>query len=121
MDLKDGQTYITLRPFTLPGASAKFETKKLELVSLKADDALILMLDRACLPADPDQWRPYAMKLGSPKIDYRKKAEFEAMEKFRMTQAAAEHIAKLKAKPETYIVENGALAALIKTGKATKK
>jgi hypothetical protein len=67
VDLVDGLIYVALKPFTLPGNKEKFETKKLELVSLKADDALALMFDRAVLPRDDDQWRPYGMKLGAPK------------------------------------------------------
>ena len=98
VDLIDGLTYVALRAFTLPGQSAKFETKKLELVSLKADDALRLMLDRSCLPADPDQWRPYAMKLGAPKVDYKKRAEFEEMQRLQGIQKVTQEVAALKGK-----------------------
>lgn len=67
VDLVDGLIYVALRPFHLPGKTLKFEAKALELVSLKAEDALRLMLDRAVLPRDSEQWRPYKMKLGAAK------------------------------------------------------
>ena len=66
-DLPEVGRYVALRNLTLPGKVEKFTAKRLELVELKAADALALMLDRGCLPADPDQWRPYRMKLGAPK------------------------------------------------------
>jgi hypothetical protein len=75
-DLKETDVYVTLRPFTLPGASSKFECKALELVSLKSGDALKLMLDRACLPLDDQVWRPYHMKLsGKRSGDTRKELD----------------------------------------------
>ena len=66
-DLMDGLIYIALKPFFLPGQVEKFETKAMALICLKASDALALMLQRACLPRDPDQWRPFGMKLAQPK------------------------------------------------------
>lgn len=76
-DLKDGLIYITLKPFTLPGNEKKFETKALELVSLKASDALDLMFQRCCLPRDDDQWRPFGMRLASPKKNQRFQGVFK--------------------------------------------
>jgi hypothetical protein len=75
IDLVDGLIYITLRPFNLPGQVKKFETKAMELVSLKAEDALALMLQKMVLPRDNEQWRPYQMKLGAPKRDPRFSAQ----------------------------------------------
>jgi hypothetical protein len=65
-DLVDGLIYVALKPFILPGNEKKFETKAMELVSLKASDALELMFQRCCLPRDDDQWRPFKMKLAAP-------------------------------------------------------
>jgi hypothetical protein len=69
-DLPEVGRYVALRDLTLPGKVEKFTAKRLELIELKGADALLLMLDRGCLPADPDQWRPYRMKLGAPKRNY---------------------------------------------------
>jgi hypothetical protein len=93
-DLVDGAIYVAVRPFTLPGQVKKFETKAMELVSLKASDALALMLDRAVIPRDPDQWRPYKMKLGAPKIDHRFKASLDEAERASGVKALAKELAK---------------------------
>jgi hypothetical protein len=79
------------------------------------------MFSRACLPFDDEQYRPFGMKLGAEKIDYRKKYQLEEKEKLIGIEQASAHLAKLKAKPETYAVEKGALEKLIKEGKAEKK
>jgi hypothetical protein len=63
VDLSPVGEYIALAPFSLPGKSEKFSCQKLERIFIKAEDALPLMLQRAILPADPNRWRPYGMKI----------------------------------------------------------
>ena len=120
-DLPPTGIYIALAEITLPGNVEKFSCKKMDLIELKGEDGLRLMLSGQVIPQNDDQWRFHNRRLGQPKIDYRKRHEFEALEKLRGIQAAAEHLAKLKTKPETYTVEAGAMDALVKMGKATKK
>lgn len=61
--LPETGVYIALMDITLPGRKEKFEAKKLELVELKADDALPLLLNRSVIPKDESQWRPFGRKL----------------------------------------------------------
>lgn len=57
-DLPPTGVYICLRAFSLPGRDAKFTASKYELVSLKAEDALPLMIAGTVIPRDDSQWRP---------------------------------------------------------------
>jgi hypothetical protein len=69
-DLPPIGKYVGLRSICLPGRVSKFESKPMELLEIKADDALKLMLSRTVLPADPDQWRPYGMTLRKKKTGH---------------------------------------------------
>ncbi len=55
--------YIALIPFCLPGQKEKFECKAMDLVELKAEDALRLMLQGIVIPKDDQQWRPNNRRL----------------------------------------------------------
>lgn len=66
-DIPEVGTYITLRNVMLPGKKEKFEAKSLEVVELKAGDALALMLEGAVIPKSDDQWRPANRKLKTKK------------------------------------------------------
>jgi hypothetical protein len=62
-DLPPVGVYICIRPFSLPGSVEKYEAKVMDLVSLKAEDALRLMLQGAVIPKDEDRWRPNNRRL----------------------------------------------------------
>ena len=62
-DLPSVSVYIALRPFILPGKTGRFEAKVGELVSLKAEDALPLMLSAMVIPKDETRWRPANRRL----------------------------------------------------------
>lgn len=91
VDLPETGVYIALREISLPGKVEKFTCKKFDQIELRADDALRLMLEKACLPADPDQWRPYRMRLaGSEKISARELASIRSeTEKSQVAQELA--------------------------------
>ena len=55
--------YIALTAFTLPGATEKFDCKKMELVKLRDTDALRLLLEGKIIPKDDSQWRPNSRRL----------------------------------------------------------
>jgi len=63
LDLPPVGVYITLKPFFVPGNIEKFEAKAMELVSLKAEDALRLMLQGVVIPKDESRWRPNNRRL----------------------------------------------------------
>lgn len=71
-DLPDVGVYICLRPFSLPGRTEKHEAKLMELVSLKAEDALALMLQGMVIPRDDHRWRPRNRRLKTTSDDSRK-------------------------------------------------
>jgi len=78
VDLPEIGEYISVAPFSLPGRAEKFTCEKLERVQIKASDAIPLMLERSIIPADPDRWRPYGMKLRQkPDDSHRKRAAME--------------------------------------------
>lgn len=66
-DLPPVGVYIALTDLNLPGNSEKFSCKKMELVSLKAEDALRLMLAGMVIPKDETRWRPGNRRLRSDK------------------------------------------------------
>lgn len=57
-DVPKRGVYIALRPLTLPGLKEAFKAKRLEQVELTKEQAIDLMLERAVIPASPNQWRP---------------------------------------------------------------
>ncbi len=62
-DLPSVGVYIVLKAFSLPGSPKKYEAKPLELVSLRAEDALPLMLAGVVIPKDESRWRPANRRL----------------------------------------------------------
>lgn len=59
--------YIALRPIVLPGATEKFECKRLELIELTKAQAIKLMIEGSVIPKSPRQWRPRNAHLRSEK------------------------------------------------------
>jgi hypothetical protein len=55
--------YIALVSFQLPGRDKKHDAKKNELVELRAEDALPLLLNNIVLPQSSSVWRPLDRKL----------------------------------------------------------
>ena len=83
-DLPEIGKYIVVSPFDLPGKVEKFKAKTNDIVELKSEDALRLMLSRKVVPKDEGQWSPFRIKekrkikdifeapqfsTGEPKID----------------------------------------------------
>jgi hypothetical protein len=97
-DLPEIGLYISLRDITLPGKVEKFTAKKLELIELKDSDALKLMLAQSIVPHNPDQWRPYSLKLGAPKRDYRGEAQIAEAERRAGIKALEKELSNLKAR-----------------------
>lgn len=64
-DIPEVGTYIAIKAFQLPGAVEKYEAKGLDLVSLKAEDALALMLQGVVIPKDENRWRPNNRRLAT--------------------------------------------------------
>jgi hypothetical protein len=62
-DLPEVAVYIALRPFSLPGSAEKHTAEKMDLVSLKREDALSLMLAGVVIPRNPSTWRPNNRRL----------------------------------------------------------
>jgi hypothetical protein len=55
--------YIVLVSFQLPGRDKKHEAAKNQLVELRAEDALPLLLQNIILPQANEVWRPLERKL----------------------------------------------------------
>jgi hypothetical protein len=70
VDLPPIGQYICIASFSLPGKTEKYEAKYGDVVELKADDALALMLGRYVVPKNKRQWAPF-------RIAERKIAPFE--------------------------------------------
>jgi hypothetical protein len=66
---KEVDEYIALRSLELPGETAKFSCEILERIQLTPFQAIDLMLQKRVIPADPDRWRPWNLRL----IDQRKR------------------------------------------------
>ncbi len=102
-DLPDPGTYIVLMPFFLPGSRQKYEAKAMELVSLRAQDGLRLMVEGFVIPRDGEQWRPMGRRLKrQEEIQANRKKETEAF------AAKARELATppgQKAKPESGKIE----------------
>jgi hypothetical protein len=62
-DLPDIGAYICLCDLILPGKIQAHQAKRLEVVELKASDALRLMMESKIIPQDLDQWRPNNRRL----------------------------------------------------------
>lgn len=76
--------YIVLASFELPGRKEKFECKKMELVELKAQDAVKLLLDGFVIPKDDSVWRPFGRSLKQkPKGMTQKQIDEYEAEKFK--------------------------------------
>jgi len=65
--------YIVLKDFVLPGSIEKHEAKRLELVSLRAEDGLKLMIEGTVIPKDEHRWRPGNRRLQQAGPDRKKK------------------------------------------------
>jgi len=63
LDLPPIGEYIALTTIVLPGSKEKFEAKKMELIKLKAEDALSLLLQGKIIPRNNEQWRPHNRRL----------------------------------------------------------
>lgn len=63
VDINDGDVYIALTPFSLPGAKEKFTCKSGEKIALRREDALSLLLSGAVIPVNASRWRPLAKKI----------------------------------------------------------
>lgn len=61
-DLPKIGTYICVAPFYLPGEKEKFQAAPGDLVSLKGEDALKLILSGKVRPQDPSRWCPFVLK-----------------------------------------------------------
>jgi hypothetical protein len=62
-DIPEIGKYVCLHDITLPGSKEAFKAKRLEVVEVKAGDALRLMLEGGIIPLDVNQWRPHNRKL----------------------------------------------------------
>jgi hypothetical protein len=82
-DLPDTANYVTVQAIVLPGKEKRFEAKKGELVTLRACDALKLMFSRLIIPSDPNQWRPFELKLGGKPRDLKFESELSAADQRR--------------------------------------
>ena len=54
---------VALADLTLPGSKEAFKCKRLERIVLRKKEALSFMLQKLCVPASDDVWRPFNMRL----------------------------------------------------------
>jgi hypothetical protein len=61
-DMPPLSDYICLRSFELPGSKQKYSAKPNEVVELRSEDALRLMLQGVVIPRDQSRWSPFRIK-----------------------------------------------------------
>lgn len=66
-----------------PGNEQAFKAKKFDRVLLKKEQAISLMLERRCIPASDEIWRPWGLRLKRPDEDLKTKLREAGLDKAR--------------------------------------